>query len=143
MARNIADKTNADLFKIEPLTDYPNDYQEATEVAIQEKNSNARPEIKNKISNINEYDTIFIGYPIWWGDMPMILYTFLESYDFSGKTIIPFNTHEGSGDSGTYNTIKSKLSSSNILEGLAIKGSEARQDYSKTTIQNWLNKIGF
>lgn len=143
MANNIANMVDGDLFKIEPINDYPDNYEEATNVARQEQSANSRPEIKSKIQNIDDYDTIFIGYPIWYGDMPQILYTFLEGYDFSGKTIIPFNTHEGSGESGTYSTIKSKLSNSNVLEGLAIRGSDARKDASKTTIENWLNKIGF
>ena len=96
----------ADTFKIDPVKPYPADYKECTEVATEEKISNARPEFKNSDSiDIDNYDTIFIGYPIWWGDVPMIINTFLEKYDFSGKTIIPFNTHEGSGNSGTFSDI--------------------------------------
>lgn len=141
MAQNIKSIVGGDIFEIVPVNSYPNDYIEATQVAQKEQNENARPEIKNKVENFNNYDIIFIGYPIWWGDMPQILYTFLESYDFSGKTIIPFNTHAGSGNSGTYNTIKSKLPNSNVLDGLAITGVDARKDESKTTIQNWINKL--
>ena len=135
MNENIVEMTGGDLFKIEPTQDYPVSYDEATEIAQEEQRNDARPQIQGNIEDFGEYDTIFIGYPIWYGDMPQIMYTFLESYDFSGKTVIPFNTHEGSGNSGTYNTIKSKLESANVLDGLAIRGSEAREDSSKTTIE--------
>ena len=135
----------ADTFKIDPVKPYPADYKECTEVATEEKNSNARPEFKNADSiNIDNYDTIFIGYPIWWGDVPMIINTFLEKYDFSGKTIIPFNTHEGSGNSRTFSDIKSKMKSSNVnTNGLAIQGKTARQESSRSTVENWLKELGF
>ena len=135
----------ADTFKIDPVVSYPANYKECTEVATREKNSNARPEFKNANSlNINNYDTIFIGYPIWWGDVPMIINTFLEKYNFSGKTIIPFNTHEGSGNSGTFTSIKNKMSSSNVnTNGLAIRGATARQENSRSTVQNWLKGLGY
>ena len=135
----------ADTFKIDPVKPYPADYKECTEVATEEKNSNARPEFKNADSiDIDNYDTIFIGYPIWWGDVPMIINTFLEKYDFSGKTIIPFNTHEGSGNSGTFSDIKSKMKSSNVnTKGLSIQGKTARQESSRSTVENWLKELGF
>lgn len=143
MAKNIAELTGGDLFKIEPVQPYPASYDETTEIAQQEKNQNSRPELKNEINNIDEYDTIFIGYPIWWSDMPMCVYTFLEDYDFSNKTIIPFNTHEGSGSSGTYATIKNKLANSNILDGLSIRGKDAREDSSKQDIEDWIKGLNF
>ena len=135
----------ADEFKIDPAQSYPTDYKECTEVATEEKNSNARPEFKNANSlNIDDYDTIFIGYPIWWGDVPMIINTFLEKYDFSGKTIIPFNTHEGSGNSGTYTSIKNKMKSSTVnTDGLAIRGKDAREEKSRNTVENWLKGLGY
>lgn len=135
----------ADAFKIEPVKAYPTNYKECTEVATQELNSNARPEFKNANSlNMDNYDTIFIGYPIWCGDVPMIINTFLEKYDFSGKTIIPFNTHEGSGNAGTFNSIKSKMKSSNVnTNGLAIQGKTARQESSRSTVENWLKGLGY
>lgn len=135
----------SDTFKIDPVKPYPANYKECTEIATEELNSNARPEFKNANSlNIDNYDTIFIGYPIWWGDVPMIINTFLEKYDFSGKTIIPFNTHEGSGNAGTFNSIKSKMKSSNVnTNGLAIQGKTARQESSRSTVENWLKGLGF
>ena len=135
----------ADAFKIDPVKAYPTNYKECTEVATQELNSNARPEFKNTNSlNMDNYDTIFIGYPIWWGDVPMIINTFLEKYDFTGKTIIPFNTHEGSGNSGTYSLIKNKMASSRVnTNGLAIQGKTARQESSRSTVENWLKGLGY
>lgn len=135
----------ADTFKIDPVKAYPKNYKECTEVATEEKNSNARPEFKNENSlNIDNYDTIFIGYPIWWGDVPMIINTFLEKYNFSGKTIIPFCTHEGSGNAGTFTSLKSKMSSSHVnTDGLAIRGTEARKESSRSTVENWLKGLGY
>lgn len=132
----------ADTFKIDPVKAYPTNYKECTEVATEELNSNARPEFKGNV-DISNYDTIFIGFPIWWGDVPMIINTFLEKYDFSGKTIIPFNTHEGSGNAGTFNSIKNKMKSSNVnTNGLAIQGKTARQESSRSTVENWLKGLG-
>ena len=134
----------ADGFKIDPVVSYPTNYKECTEVATREKNSNARPEFKNaEALDLSKYDTILLGYPIWWGDVPMIINTFLEKYNFSGKTIIPFNTHEGSGDAGTYANIKNKMTSSNVnTNGLSIRGAIAREESSKSTVENWLKGLG-
>ena len=134
----------ADTFKIEEVTPYPTSYEGCKTRATEELNSNARPEFKNaKAIDLSKYDTILIGYPIWWGDVPMIINTFLEKYDFSGKTIIPFNTHEGSGNSGTYTSIKNKMKSANVnTNGLAIRGTEARKESSRSTVENWLKGLG-
>lgn len=144
MASYIKDYLKADSFEIVPVNSYPDNYKKATDIAKQEQNDNARPKIKNKMENLSDYDTIFIGYPIWWGDLPMIVYTFLENYDFSGKTVIPFNTHEGSGSSGTYETIKEKLKDSTVnTNGLALTGTEARKDSGKEKTINWLKELGY
>lgn len=120
MASYIKDYLNADSVEIVPVEKYPDNYDECTKVASDEKDNNARPEIQNKIDNFDSYDTVFIGYPIWWGDLPMIMYTLMENYDFNGKNVIPFNTHEGSGDAGTYSTIDSKLPNAKVnTKGLA------------------------
>ncbi len=135
----------ADTFKIDPVKAYPASYNECLEVATKEARENARPEYKNADSiNIDNYDVIFIGYPVWWGDVPMVINTFLESYDFSGKTIIPFNTHEGSGNAGTYTSLKNKMKSSTVnTNGLAITGQKARQESSRATVENWLKELGY
>lgn len=101
----IQENTGADIFRIEPKTPYPTNHATLVDMAEEEQDNNARPELAANVENIAQYDAIFIGYPTWWSDMPMILYSFLESHDLSGKTIIPFNTHGGSGFSNTINTI--------------------------------------
>ncbi|WP_314720384.1 flavodoxin [Parvimonas micra] len=135
----------SDTFKIEPVNPYPSDYKKTTELANEELKSNARPEFKNASDlNLDDYDTIFIGYPIWWGEVPMIINSFLEKYDFSNKKIIPFNTHEGSGNAGTYTRIKSKMTSSDVnTNGLAIQGKTARQESSRSTVEKWLKELGY
>ena len=105
VASLIQENTNADIFRIEPKTAYPTDHRTLVDLAKEEQNRRARPELMKKIDNLNEYDTIFVGYPNWWGDLPMIMYTFFQEHDFSSKVIIPFNTHGGSGFSNTINTI--------------------------------------
>jgi len=143
MASYIKDYLKADSFEIVPVKKYSDDYETTTAEAQKEKEEKARPEIKDKIENFDDYDTIFIGYPIWWGDLPMIVYNFLESYNFNGKTVVPFNTHEGSGNAGTYETIKSKLPKANIKDGLALQGVVARTESGKNETINWLKKLGY
>ena len=145
LAKEIAAQTGGDLFEIVPATPYPEGYEDTKTVATRERNNNERPAIKGTVENFDEYDTIFIGYPIWWGDLPMILHTFMESYDFSGKTVIPFNTHEGSGHSGTQSTIANKLSGATVLQGLAMQGRTAQAlkcDGTNATVKNWLDGLG-
>ncbi len=141
-ANIIHENVGGDIFRIETVNTYPDDYTQTTEVAKQEKQNNARPELKNKVENIGNYDTIFIGYPIWWGTMPMAVYTFLEQYDFSGKNIIPFCTHAGSGLGSSQTDIESKLPNSKVLKGLAINGSEIGLESSYEEIKKWISKFG-
>ena len=146
LAKEIATQTGGDLFEISPVNTYPESYDEMLTVATQERTNDVRPEIRNPVENFEQYDIIFIGYPIWWGDLPMILHTFMESYDFTGKTVIPFNTHEGSGQSGTQRTINEKLSDATVLQGLAMRGSTAQEltcDGTDATVKNWLDGLGF
>ena len=144
MASYMKEYLNADSFEIVPVKKYPDSYDECLKVATKEKEEDARPAIESKLDDISKYDTIFIGYPIWWGEIPQIVYTFMEEYDLSGKNIIPFNTHEGSGDAGTYNTIKNKLSKSNVnTNGLALQGKVARTDEGKEETINWLKELGY
>lgn len=92
----IAEETGADTFKIERATPYPADYDACTEEAQQEQRKNARPELKNTLDNLDDYDVVYLGMPVWWGDMPMPVYTFVEGLDWNGKTVYPFTTHAGS-----------------------------------------------
>lgn len=144
IAEMIAEKTGGDLFRIQRNTPYPEDYKECTDVAKKEQNENARPELLEDIDNLEDYDVIFLGYPNWWGDMPMAVYTFLEGHDFGGKTIIPFCTHEGSGLSNTESSIKNTCSGATVLDGFELRGSIAQnsQDKAKTAVAGWLQETG-
>ena len=143
IADMIAEIKGADTFEIKPKTDtYPTTYKELTDVAKEEQNQNARPEIASRIENFDSYDTVYLGYPIWWNDLPMICYTFLESYDFSGKTIVPFCTHEGSSDAGTQDKIQKAVPNAKVKTILAVKGADAQNspDSVKQTVTDWLAK---
>lgn len=143
VADMIVELTGADSFEIKPKEDnYPTTYDALTDVAKEEQNNNARPEIASAVENFDSYDTIYLGYPIWWGDLPMICYTFLESYDFSGKTIIPFCTHEGSGNAGTQSKIQSAAPNAEVNEVLAIQGRDTQNnpDNVKEKVTEWLGK---
>lgn len=144
IAEMISEKTGGSLFHIERAEPYPVNYDECTDVAKQEQNDNARPELLEDM-DISEYDVIFLGFLIWWGEMPMPVYTFLEGHDFSGKTIIPFCTHAGSGLSGTEKSIESICPDSEILGGLSIKGEDAQnsQDQAWETVNEWLENLSY
>lgn len=128
IAEIIAQRTGADTFEIKPATPYPDNYDACTELAKKELAANARPAIVGNIDNLAQYDTIFLGYPIWWSALPRVMMTFLESNDFSGKTIIPFCTHGGSGLASTEREIKTACPNSKVLNGLAIVGKTAQND---------------
>ena len=139
VAEIIAEKVGGDLFEIKPAKNYPANYEECTEIAKVELQEKARPEIVGKVENFADYDVIFLGYPIWWGDLPMAVYTFLEQENFSNKIILPFCTHEGSGLGGTEKFI-SDASKAKVLPGLSIKGTVAQNDREKTIseVDAWL-----
>ncbi len=143
IADMIAEDVGADSFEIVRVTPYPEEYRACTNEAQNEKSANARPDLTATVDNFGDYDTIFLGYPNWWGDMPMPVYTFLESYDFSGKTVIPFCTHAGSGLSGTVQTLRNKLSEATVLDGLAIPGTTAQNDQitAKQAVLDWLSGL--
>ena len=123
-AEKIATKTGADIFQVEPQKEYSADYTKCTEEAQAELHTNARPAYKGEI-DISGYDTIVVGYPIWWGTFPMPLWTFLENHDFSGKKIVPFSTHEGSGLGSSVSDLKKICPGATVTAGVAIKGSRA------------------
>lgn len=144
IARMIAEQTGADLFEIKPETPYPTTYQGLLDVSRQEMADNSRLKIADTVDNIDNYDTLFIGYPNWWGDMPMIVYNFLESYDLSGKTIVPFCTHGGSGLSNTESTI-ADITGGKMKAGFAIPGTNAQndRDAARSQVTGWLREDGF
>jgi flavodoxin len=139
VAKQIQTLTNADIFCLETVKAYPEGYQETTEVAKDEKSNNARPEIKEKVENIDQYDTVFIGFPIWWGTHPMVIATFIENHNLEDKTIIPFCTHGGGGVGQGFNDMKKLTPKSNNKEGLSLSGSRANS--SKPDIEKWLQKV--
>ncbi|URZ16672.1 hypothetical protein CLFE_027190 [Clostridium felsineum DSM 794] len=140
LAKTISDQVGGDFRRIEPVKVYPTG-QELFDYTKKERDNNGRPKFKNLNINMYDYDVIFVGYPMWWYTLPMIMYTFFDEYDFSGKTIIPFNTHEGSGDGGTYSTIKKFEPKAKVLDGLAIRGGDMQSDQTETVIK-WLDKLG-
>ena len=144
LAETIAEATGGDLFAITTVTTYPDDYATMLQVAQEEINADARPELAGTVESMGDYDIIFIGYPIWHGRMPQAIYTFLESYELTGKTVIPFNTHEGSGQSGTQQVITNTLPGTTVLQGLAVRGKIAQEDpeQTKTLVDEWLEEIG-
>ena len=139
MAYVIQETVGADIFRIEPETPYPTDHDKLVDLAKEEQNDNARPKIKDMIENFDTYENIFVGYPNWWGDMPMILYSFFDEYDFSGKTIIPFNTHGGSGFSGTISTIKELEPNAEVLDGKSISRNDIQD--AEQEIVDWVNSL--
>lgn len=141
VAGYMAEHLNADIYEIVPTIAYPHSYEETLTVTQNERVTDARPAFNNHLTSLEEYDTIFIGYPIWWGTFPQIIYSFLDEYDFSGKTIYPFCTHEGSGLSTTTTTLQNYLPTAVVKEGFAMRGSVVRNNEAKTTITEWLEQI--
>ncbi|MBQ9271884.1 MAG: flavodoxin [Alphaproteobacteria bacterium] len=144
IVKMIAEQTGADIFEIKLKNDtYPTAYKALTEVALAEKKVGARPEIAGDVADFGSYDVVFIGTPNWWADMPMALYTFIESHDWNGKTVIPFITHEGSGLASIPNKIKA-ATNAEMLDGLAIYGHEAQNEREKAEekVTEWLEKLG-
>jgi len=137
-AKMAQELTGGDLFEIQTVKSYPVDYNETTEVATVEKRTNARPELSTHVNNMDQYDTIILGYPNWWGTFPMAVFTFLEEYDFTGKTILPFCTHEGSGLGGSERDIRKLCPNANVLPGLAIRGGSVKG--AGNAVKSWLLK---
>jgi flavodoxin len=138
IAKKIQGFIGGDLFEINTVKPYPKDYTETTEVAKVELRQNARPELTETVKNMDNYDVIYLGYPNWWGTFPMSVFTFLESYDFSGKTIVPLCTHEGSGTGRSERDIKNLCPNTKVLPGIAIRGgSVSNADH---IVQSWLKK---
>ena len=136
IAKMIAQLTGADLFKIEQKIPYAKDYRTCIAQAKKDLIDNARPEILDMPSNLEQYDEIYLGYPNYWGTMPMAVYTFLESFNFQGKIIHPFCTHEGSGLSSTIDDIRKMVDGATVTAGLSIKGSEVNE--SKSIVEEWI-----
>ena len=145
MADMIADTTGADTFEIKTVKSYPEDYEECTRVAAKEREDNARPEISGKVPNWQDYDTVFLGYPIWWSDMPMAVYSFMESYDWTGKTVIPFCTSAGDVLTGRESDIPRFAKGATLKEGLGLEGKRVQEqpDTVRPKVESWLESLGY
>lgn len=140
VAKSIQSQTDSDIFEIVPSTPYSDDYDTVVDLAQEEQRSNARPAISGSIESIEQYDVIYVGFPNWWGDMPMILYTFFDTYDLSGKTVALFCTSGGSGLSNTVNEVKGLEPNATVTDGLHIGSSSASNP--DDAVSEWLNNIG-
>jgi len=139
IAKQIHNIVGGDIFEIQAVNPYPDDYNTAVNQARQELDSGYKPELKTKIENIRSYDLIFIGYPNWWGTFPAPVKTFLSEYDFSGKTIVPFCTHGGGGLGRSVTDISKLCPKSTLLDSFAISGSDVKTEQNK--VSEWLRKI--
>ncbi|MBE6742396.1 MAG: flavodoxin [Ruminococcaceae bacterium] len=141
LAQYINKKVGGDIAKITPVKDYPEDYNGTADAAKVQNDKDERPEFQKLEVNPEDYDVIFVGYPMWWYTLPMIMYTFFDTYDFSGKTVIPFNTHEGSGDGGTYDEIQDFEPNATVLEGFNVRGNSA--DKADSDLDEWLAGLNY
>ena len=137
MAQQVQAITGGDIFEIEPVNPYPTSYTPCTEVALEERDSNARPAIKNSVANWDEYDVVFLGGPVWWHTAPMILHTFAESYDFDGKTVVPFTTYASTYRDETLQAIVDMTPDAEHLEGLGLTSGSINE----SRIQTWIDLI--
>lgn len=140
MAEQIQSITGADIFELKTVAPYPKEYRPTTEQAKREQESGYRPPLSAKPENLSDYDLVFIGSPNWWGTLAMPFFTFLDENNLSGKTVVPFMTHEGSGFGSALADLKRLCPNADILEGLAVRG--GRVQGAQSEIARWLSKIG-
>lgn len=140
VSKKIHSLIDSDLFFIDTVQKYPNDHMKKIEIAKREFKENARPKLTSRVENMSDYDTVIVAFPNWWTTMPMAIFTFLESYDFSGKTICPLITHGGSGFSNSLKDIKRLCPDAVITEGLAVNGDNA--ETCDKQVEKWLKEIG-
>lgn len=141
IADYILENADADVFEIKATDPYPESYSETLTRVNRERDNNERPSFEGKIENLDQYDAVFIGYPIWYGGLPMIMYTFLEEYDLGDKMIIPFSTHGGSGWGSTKSELKTLIPNGKFVDGYSIAGTETRKDTTKEAVKKWLEGI--
>lgn len=143
MVDYITELADVDTFQIVPVNPYPENYEECVYYVNNIESSDARPAYVGEFNKVNDYDVVFIGGPIWMGSPPKIIRTFLEAHpELNGKTLVPFGTHGGSGVSSYTSMLREYFPKSTILESLGISGSSIRNSSSKTTVENWLKRIG-
>lgn len=140
LAQMVQKKTDGGLFLIRAVEKYPSAYRDTTDQAKEEQNDDALPELAAHVENMDRYDTIILVYPIWWGTLPRPVVTFLSEYDFSGKTILPLSTHEGSALGGSARDIAALCPDATLLDGLAVRGSDAAS--AREQVEDWLETSG-
>lgn len=136
----ISDAAGGDLFSIQTEEKYPGDYDDTVDQGQEEQSENARPKLSSHVDHMDQYDVVFLGYPNWWGDMPMAVYSFLDEYNLSGKTVIPFVTSGGSGFSDTVSAIKEEEPDADVQEGLELSDSETAD--SEDEVKSWVESLG-
>ena len=144
VAHQIHQRVGGDIMEIRTTHSYPEDYRATTEQAKQELETRFRPQLTTEVNNMDSYDMVFIGYPIWWNTLPMAFFTFLEKYRFDRKTLMPFCTHEGSQLGRSMTDIKALCPSSTILEGLALRGGKSgyvKSETARRDVAEWLGKL--
>ena len=140
LAEIIHKKVGGDILEIEPVTPYPSDYQATVDQAKREQQENARPAVKTKIANPDEYGVVFLGYPNWWSSMPMPVWTFIEQNGLDGKTIAPFDTHGGGGMGHSESDLKKLVPHSKVLKALPVRGTRAGD--AEKDVEKWLESLG-
>lgn len=140
LAKMVQEATGGDLFLIQTEKTYPSDYRETTDEAKAEQNNDARPALSSHVENMDKYDTVILIYPNWWGTLPQPLFSFLEEYDFTGKTILPLCTHEGSRMGSSESDIRSLCPNAALLDGLAVRGSSVNS--AQSDVEKWLINSG-
>ena len=139
VATVIGEETGGDMVRIQTAQPYPGNFDDLADQSNQERQNNVHPELSTRIENFDDYDVIFVGYPIWWYQMPMAMYSFFDQYDFSGKTLIPFSTHGGSGWSGTLTDIAELEPTATMVSGYSISRNNAA--VSADGVRSWLREI--
>lgn len=140
VAGQIAELTGGELFEIKTVENYPEEYRPCTEVAKKEKNENARPQLKGKVAGMEQYDVVFVGFPNWWGTAPMAIWTFLEGYDWQGKTVVPFCTHGGGGEQNCFSDFAKHVGKTKTKKGFIANG--GRVNGARPKVEKWLHEIG-
>lgn len=145
MAAWIQAETGGDLFSIVTADPYSSDYDECLDRAADEKAANARPALTGTVANMADYDVIFLGYPDWWATCPMAVFTFLDSYDFSGKTVIPFCAHGTSGLAASVRDIRAAVPNATVLDTMGVQrpGMDTPLDAARSTVQSWLDRLEY
>lgn len=139
VAEAIHARTGGDIYEIVPETPYSQNYSATVDKAKQEQQNNARPALKNKLTDISQYDLIFVGYPNWWGSLPMPVATFMEGCSWQGKTVAPFFTHGGGGVQNCDRDLRKLAAGATVTEYLCLSGNRARN--SQSEVDTWLHKL--